>query len=143
MPDHNEQALAYVYFEDEPGRRSAANLTDCTVWRPDDRCVFVRSTANGKIRIPPSIYRHVQCFAAIQSRSGHKHWALTVCQYWSPLAAPGNGAAFLFDYRGLAVACRLVGEIKGAGEKPARLIYTAFIPGGTLGGCPILCKMQP
>jgi len=24
--DHNDQALAYVYFEDEPGRRAAANL---------------------------------------------------------------------------------------------------------------------
>jgi hypothetical protein len=24
--DHNEQRLAYVYFEDEPGRRSAADL---------------------------------------------------------------------------------------------------------------------
>jgi hypothetical protein len=26
MRDHNRQALAYVYFEDEPGRRSAAKL---------------------------------------------------------------------------------------------------------------------
>jgi hypothetical protein len=24
--DHNEQQLAYVYFEDEPGRRSSAKL---------------------------------------------------------------------------------------------------------------------
>ena len=26
MRDHNGQALAYVYFEEEPGRRSAAHL---------------------------------------------------------------------------------------------------------------------
>jgi hypothetical protein len=26
LKDHNAQALAYVYFEDEPGRRTAANL---------------------------------------------------------------------------------------------------------------------
>jgi hypothetical protein len=25
--DHNGQALAYVYFEDEPGRRAAAKLS--------------------------------------------------------------------------------------------------------------------
>lgn len=26
MKDKNEQGLAYIYFEDEPGRRTAANL---------------------------------------------------------------------------------------------------------------------
>jgi hypothetical protein len=26
MRDHNGQALAYIYYEDEPGRRSAAKL---------------------------------------------------------------------------------------------------------------------
>jgi hypothetical protein len=26
--DHNGQALAYVYFEDEPGRRAAAKLLE-------------------------------------------------------------------------------------------------------------------
>ena len=29
MRDHNGQALAYDYFEDEPGRRSAAKLLSC------------------------------------------------------------------------------------------------------------------
>jgi hypothetical protein len=31
--DHNGQALAYVYFEGEPGRRAAAKLLSKTVLR--------------------------------------------------------------------------------------------------------------
>jgi len=34
MRDHNGQVLAYVYFEDEPGRRSAAKLLE----RDEARC---------------------------------------------------------------------------------------------------------
>jgi hypothetical protein len=29
-PDHNGQALAYVYFEDEPGRRGAPSCSPAT-----------------------------------------------------------------------------------------------------------------
>ncbi len=29
MRDHNGHQLTYVYFEDEPGRRSAAKLLTC------------------------------------------------------------------------------------------------------------------
>ena len=29
-PDHNGQALAYVYFEDEPGRRAAPSCSPAT-----------------------------------------------------------------------------------------------------------------
>src|SRR5262249_36754949 len=40
--DHNGQQLAYVYFEDEPGRRSAAKwLSNDYCWRGDglaERC---------------------------------------------------------------------------------------------------------
>jgi hypothetical protein len=36
--DHNGQQLDYVYFEDEPGRRSAAKLLTCN----EARRLFVR-----------------------------------------------------------------------------------------------------
>jgi hypothetical protein len=35
--DHNGQQLAYVYFEDEPGRRSAAKLRSRQAVLPTDR----------------------------------------------------------------------------------------------------------
>jgi hypothetical protein len=45
--DHNGQALAYVYFEEEPGRRSAAHLLTRTwhlpVQRRAEDCVTVQS----------------------------------------------------------------------------------------------------
>jgi hypothetical protein len=54
-------------------------------------------------------------FKAFRPRSGHKHCVLTVCQYWSPLAAPRNGAAFFAQLtRGQSLGVLLVN--KGAGE---------------------------
>jgi len=41
--DHNGQALAYVYFEDEPGRRAAAKLLHPRRG-PADRCEHRQAT---------------------------------------------------------------------------------------------------
>src|SRR6516164_9210705 len=56
-----------------------------------------------------------QSFAAIRSRSGHKHCALTVVSVLVSYSGSRNGAAFFLNERLLAIAYRLFGEIKGPG----------------------------
>jgi hypothetical protein len=41
--DHNRQALAYVYFEDEPGRQTAAKLLS----KDEARRIAARTQVNG------------------------------------------------------------------------------------------------
>jgi hypothetical protein len=46
LRDHNGQQLAHIYFEDEPGRRSAAKLLTKDEAR-DDRAMFGKALIAG------------------------------------------------------------------------------------------------
>jgi hypothetical protein len=59
MRDHNGQVLAYVYFEDEPGRRSAAKLLE----RDEARRIAVK-IANAGATEPPSNWSRLRVSAA-------------------------------------------------------------------------------
>ena len=61
--DHNGQKLAYVYFEDEPGRRSAAKLLE----RDEARRIAVK-IANAGATEPPSNWSRLRVSAANKKR---------------------------------------------------------------------------
>jgi hypothetical protein len=56
--DHNGQALAYVYFEDEPGRRSAAKLLSIGKYE-----------AKNQIETPIKIGQRISANRSVQGRT--------------------------------------------------------------------------
>ena len=87
MRDHNGQALAYVYFEEEPGRRAAAHL----LTRDEARRIaanFAKLVEAVLTSVPGT--RHASADTSIRPTSNDTGKPIALCPVYDDRALPAH-----------------------------------------------------